>query len=178
MNKKNTANKYSNIVENTKGFILALIIAMLIIKFVVENVSVQGSSMLPTISNGDRILIEKLTYSFEEPSVGDLLVFKYPADIRKRLVKRVIALEGDSVSILDNKLYINGKQFKEDYLLQKQMEDFNETFVPKDTVFVLGDNRNNSSDSRSTDIGFVRKKLIVGKVFYRIFPFNKIGRLK
>jgi signal peptidase I len=178
MIKKNIFNKYNNFINNAKSFLVALIFAVLIIKFVVENVVVQGDSMMPTIRSGDKILIEKLTYSFEEPEAGDLVVFKYPADTRKRLVKRVVAVEGDRVGILDNKLYINDKQLHEEYLLQNVMEDFNETIVPKDTVFVLGDNRNNSADSRSRDIGFVRKKLIEGKVFYRIYPFNKIGRLK
>lgn len=159
-------------------FSCAAILALLIMRFIVENAAVEGNSMRPTVSNGDKILIEKLSYYFDKPIVGDLVVFKYSADTRKRIIKRVIALEGARVSIRNNKLFINSKHISEDYLLEYSMEDFNEIVVPKDTVFVLGDNRNYSIDSRNDDIGFVRKKLIVGKAFYRIYPFNKIGRLK
>ncbi|ERI92892.1 signal peptidase I [Clostridiales bacterium oral taxon 876 str. F0540] len=168
-----------NLIELAKSVIIAIVAAVLIITFVFETVSVDGLSMFPTLDNKDRLIVEKVSYYFRNPKVDDIVVLKYPADIREKFIKRVVAISGDKVKIEDNRLYINGVEKKEPYLNEKFINGtFNEVTVPENTVFVLGDNRNNSRDSRFPDVGFVNKKLIVGRAVLRLYPFNKIGRIR
>ncbi|MCM8710606.1 signal peptidase I [Clostridium sp. SYSU_GA19001] len=167
------------IVELVKSIVIAIIAAILIITFVFETVSVDGQSMFPTLDHKDRLIVEKVSYYFRKPEVGDIVVFKYPADTREKFIKRVIAVSGDKVKIEDNKLYVNGIEKNEPYLNEKIINGYYpETTVPKNTIFVLGDNRNNSKDSRFPDVGFINLKLVVGKASIRIYPFNKIGKVR
>ncbi|AYD40049.1 signal peptidase I [Clostridium fermenticellae] len=161
-----------------KSIIIAIIAAFLIITFVFETVSVDGHSMDPTLNNKDRLIVEKVSYYFRAPKKGDIVVIKYPANPKEKFIKRVIGIGGDRIKIQDNKLYINDVEQDEPYILEKTMADFNEVTVPQNTVFVLGDNRNNSRDSRFSDVGFVDYKMIVGRAALRIFPFSRFGPLK
>ncbi|NEZ46066.1 signal peptidase I [Clostridium niameyense] len=165
------------LLEIIKSIVLAVIAAFLIITFVLETVSVEGHSMEPTLQNKDRLIVEKVSYYFRKPKPGDIVVIKYPADTREKFIKRVVAVAGDKVSIHNNKLYINGKEKNEPYILENYMEDFNEVKIPSNTVFVMGDNRNHSRDSRFEDVGFVDLKLVVGRAAFRIYPFNNMGSL-
>ncbi|MBD5639287.1 signal peptidase I [Clostridium botulinum] len=165
------------LMEIVKSIIVAVIAAFLIITFVFETVSVEGHSMDPTLNNRDRLIVEKVSYYFRKPKDGDIVVIKYPSDTREKFIKRVIAVPGDTVSIHDNKVYVNGKAKEESYILENYMEDFNEVKVPENSVFVMGDNRNHSRDSRFPDVGFVNYKLVVGRAAIRIYPFNKFGSL-
>lgn len=168
-----------NLIELAKSVIIAIVAAVLIITFVFETVSVDGLSMFPTLNNKDRLIVEKVSYYFRDPKVNDIVVLKYPADTREKFIKRVVAASGDKVKIEDNRLFINGVEKDEPYLNEKFINGFfNEVTVPENTVFVLGDNRNNSRDSRFPDVGFVNKKLIVGRAVLRLYPFNKIGRIR
>lgn len=176
-----------NLIEFGKSILVAVIAAAFIILFVFETVSVDGTSMYSTLQNNDRLIIEKVSYHFTFPKKGDIIVFKCPSDTSKKFIKRVIAVQGDKVKILDDKVYVNGTQQKEKYAyyMNKQVTDdlrvhnFDEKTVPRDTVFVLGDNRYNSLDSRfENEVGFVNKKLIIGKEALRIYPFNKIGKVR
>ncbi len=168
-----------NLIELAKSVIIAIVAAVLIITFVFETVSVDGLSMFPTLNNKDRLIVEKVSYYFRDPKVNDIVVLKYPADTREKFIKRVVAVSGDKVKIEDNRLFINGIEKDEPYLNEKFINGFfNEVTVPENTVFVLGDNRNNSRDSRFPDVGFVNKKLIVGRAVLRLYPFNKIGRIR
>jgi signal peptidase I len=165
--------------EFIKSVFIAIIAAALIIVFVFETVSVDGHSMSPTLSHKDRLIIEKVTYYIREPEVNDIVVIKYPADTREKYIKRVVATAGDKVKIEDNRLFVNGVEKDESYLKEKIIKGFyNETTVPENTIFVLGDNRNNSRDSRFPDVGFVSLKLVVGKAALRIYPFKNIGRIR
>lgn len=165
--------------ELVKSILVAIIAAILIITFVFETVSVDGQSMFPTLNHKDRLIVEKVSYYFREPRVNDIVVFKYPANTREKFIKRVIAVSGDKVKIENNRLYVNGIEKDEPYLNEKFINGFYpETTVPKNTIFVLGDNRNNSKDSRFPDVGFVNVKLVVGKASLRIYPFNKIGKVR
>lgn len=166
------------LIELGKSVIIAIVAALLIITFVFETVSVDGLSMFPTLNNKDRLIVEKVSYYFREPKAGDIVVIKYPADTREKFIKRVVATGGDRVKIQDNKLYINGQIKEESYINEQNINGFyNEVTVPKDTIFVLGDNRNNSRDSRFPDVGFVSLKLVVGRAALRIYPFNRFGSL-
>ncbi len=167
-----------DIMELIKSIFIAIIAAVLIITFVFETVSVDGQSMSPTLSHRDRLIVEKVSYYFRKPKAKDIVVIKYPADTREKFIKRVVAVGGDRVKIEDNRLFINGIEQDEPYIKDKFINGYyNEVTVPENTIFVLGDNRNNSKDSRFPDVGFVNLKLVVGKAALRIYPFNKIGRI-
>ncbi|GAA0734909.1 signal peptidase I [Clostridium oceanicum] len=163
--------------EIIKSIVIAVIAAFLIITFVFETVSVDGHSMDPTLNDRDRLIVEKVSYYFRKPKPEDIIVLKYPSDTREKFIKRVVAVAGDKVSIHDDKVYVNGKEKDEPYIAKERMEDFNEVIVPEDTVFVLGDNRNHSRDSRYPDVGFVNLKLVVGRAALRIYPFSRFGSL-
>ena len=168
-----------DIIELIKSIFIAIIAAVLIITFVFETVSVDGQSMSPTLAHKDRLIVEKVSYYFRKPKVNDIIVLKYPADTREKFIKRVIAVAGDEVKIEDNRLFINGIEKDEPYIKERFINGYyNKVTVPENTIFVLGDNRNNSKDSRFSDVGFVNLKLVVGKAALRIFPFNKIGRIR
>lgn len=161
-----------------KSIAISFIIAMFIINFLFQIVIVNGESMVPTLQNNDKLILEKVSYRIMNPKINDIVVIKYPADIRERIIKRIIAVPGDTVKISDSILYINGKTINENYINEDFMSDYDEIQVPQDSVFVLGDNRNFSSDSRSSDIGFVKLNLIEGKAVIRLYPFNKMGRIR
>jgi signal peptidase I len=167
-----------NFMEFIKISIVALIFATFILTFLLEIISIEGSSMEPTFQNGNKVLIEKLSLNMKKPTYEDIIVFKYPADPTKKFIKRVLAVEGDRIKIQNNKIFINGNVKNEAYIFEKRVNDFNEIVIPKDTVFVLGDNRNNSKDSRSKDVGLISLKLVVAKAVYKIYPIKMIGRVK
>lgn len=171
-----------NIIELFKSLIIAVIAAILIITFVFEVVKVDGTSMYKTLNNKDILIIEKITYYSRKPKAGDIVVIKYPSDTRKNFIKRVIAVGGDKLKIVNGNLYINGKLKNESYIFEKMNSYIDENFekevtIPKGTIFVMGDNRNDSDDSRFKDVGFVKLNLVVGKAFFRIFPFTRFGRV-
>lgn len=176
------------LLELGKTLVVAVIIAALIIVFIFETVSVDGTSMYSTLHNNDRLIVEKVSYYFRKPKQGDIIVFKYPSDVKKKFIKRVIAVSGDKVKISNDEVYVNDKKLNEPYAYfmktdNEDIEDYrihslDETVVPKGTVFVLGDNRYNSLDSRFEEVGFVDTKLIIGRAVLRIYPFNKLGRVR
>lgn len=157
--------------------VIALIICVIIFAFFIRVIDVVGTSMNPTLNNSDKMLVSGLLY---KPSVGDVVVFKkneYDPD--KALVKRVIAVEGQEINIDFDKgiVYINGQPIVEDYILEPTMNklDFiGPKTVPEGCVFVMGDNRNASVDSRKTEIGMVDTRLILGKAYFVIYPLSVI----
>ncbi|MFT8314735.1 MAG: signal peptidase I [Clostridium sp.] len=170
-----------------KTFSIALISAILIMVFILQIVSINGPSMLNTFFTNDKVIVEKITYYFNSPKRQDIIVFRYAGDTNEKYIKRVIAVENDKIKIVDDRVYVNGKLLIEPYAVYNthnnaaknndRIHNFPETVVPKDTVFVMGDNRYDSLDSRFKDIGFVNKKLIIGKVVMRIYPIDKFGKV-
>ncbi len=156
--------------EWIESIIIAIIIAIVIKAFVFETVLVDGYSMLPTLKDKDRLAVVKIGYLFGVPEYGDIVVFKYPADPSLIFIKRVIGLEGDRVEIKNQRVYVNGAQLEEPYINERPVADFPEVVVPPDTVFVLGDNRNDSRDSRFSDVGFVPLENIRGEAVGRMWP--------
>lgn len=144
--------------------------------------------MEPTLQNADNLWVEKISPKLNSFKVGSIVTVNVPEEIRSQynleknpIIKRVIALPGDTVEIKDGKVYVNGKAKEEKYLKGAVTEpvgkpEFSKLTVPKGYIYVLGDNRGNSADSRI--IGPVKKKWVVGKVMVRLFPFNKIGFVK
>lgn len=159
------------------SLIIALIICVIVFAFFIRVVDVVGTSMNPTLNNNDKMLVSGLFY---KPSVGDVVVFKkneYDPD--KALVKRVVAVEGQEINIDFEKgiVYINGQPIVEDYILEPTMNklDFiGPKTVPEGCVFVMGDNRNASVDSRKAEIGMVDTRLILGKAYFVIYPLSVI----
>lgn len=147
-----------------------------------STVTMQEGSMEPTFSTGSKFLVNKVVYKFSEPKRGDLIVFKTTPDDNASLhIKRVIGLPGEKIQIRDGRILIDGKTYKEGRDLPKISNPglaTNEIYLSSDEYFVLGDNRNNSEDSRYADVGNVKKKYITGKIWFRITPFKKAGFLK
>ena len=161
--------------------IVALIICVVFFAFFVRIIDVVGTSMNPTLNNSDKMLVSGLFY---KPKVGDVVVFKKDEyNPNKALVKRVIAIEGQEINIDFDKgiVYIDGQPIQEDYIaeLTKTKEDFiGPKTVPEGCVFVMGDNRNMSTDSRKTEIGMVDTRLILGKAYMVIYPLSEFRVIK
>ena len=161
--------------------IVALIICVVFFAFFVRIIDVVGTSMNPTLNNSDKMLVSGLFY---KPQVGDVVVFKKDEyNPNKALVKRVIAVEGQEINIDFDRgiVYIDGQPIQEDYIaeLTKTKEDFiGPKTVPEGCVFVMGDNRNMSTDSRKTEIGMVDTRLILGKAYMVIYPLSEFRVIK
>lgn len=169
------------IFEWIKVFALAIVFAFLITQFIKPTL-VRGESMYSTLEEGDYLIINRMAYKFGEPERGDIIVFKSNLQqddgTSKDLVKRVIGVGGDTVKIENSKVYVNGTELDEPYIDDEITEGNVDTVVPEGTVFVLGDNRDISLDSRYDQVGFINESDILGKVFVRLYPFNKIGLLE
>lgn len=177
----NTKTKHE-ILEWVKTISTSLVIAIGI-TFIVQLTIVSGQSMYPTLENNDCLFINKLTYKTEEPQRGDIIVFKTElldskSNKKKDLVKRVIALPGEHITIKNSKLYINGKLLHENYIKNVDILEDIDITVPENEIFVMGDNRPASHDSRNYDIGTVSIDDIIGKVSVRIYPFDKVGAIE
>ncbi len=159
------------------SLLIALVLTFAFRAFVVEQYLVEGTSMNPTLQNHERLLINKGVYYFTDPTKGEVVVFKYPRDQKRDYIKRVIATPGDTVEIREGEVYLNGQPLKENYILEKAKGDFPKVIVPPKHVFVLGDNRNNSEDSRYRNVGFVPYELLKGKAMLVIWPFEFFRKL-
>ena len=149
----------------------AFAIAMLVQAFLVKPFTIHQVSMEPTLIEGDRILINRLTYHFRDPKNGDVIVFHSPVKQGEDLVKRVIAVGGDRVSVSGGKVYVNGVAKVEPYLMEQGFEgDYLETTIPQGKLFVMGDNRNNSGDSRF--FGPIDRKSVIGCAFVVYWPIK------
>jgi signal peptidase I len=190
--------------EYVEAIITALILALLIRTFIVQAFKIPSGSMIPTLLIGDHILVNKFLYGthipftdkkiliFREPEKGDIIVFKYPEDPKKDFIKRVMATEGDTIEEKNKIVYVNGEPVKEPFAHHydptirsagDRRDTFGRILVPKDKIFVMGDNRDHSYDSRFW--GFVDTKEVKGKAFIIYWSwdpdnwvrFNRIGRL-
>ncbi len=162
-------------------FLIAAILAILIRTFILGPYKIPTGSMRPTFLEGDRIFVDKLSYRFNPPKRGDILVFKYPKDKKKDFVKRLVGEPGDQIEIRDGKILLNGRILddspfsghyyynRDDWAFGKREEVI---AVPPDSYFVLGDNSAQSSDSRNW--GFVPEKNVVGKAFFIWWPPKRI----
>ncbi|CCO08474.1 signal peptidase I [Desulforamulus hydrothermalis] len=169
--------KKSALREMLESIVIAVLLAAVIRLFILEPFYIPSGSMEPTLLIGDRIIVSKITYHLREPQPGDIVVFKFPLDPSRNFVKRLIARGGDTVEIKDSVLYINGKPVPEPYLPKDlTFQDFGPQTVPPGHYFMMGDNRNNSDDSRVW--GFLARDLIVGKAEVIYWPLNRISLVK
>jgi signal peptidase I len=158
------------ILAGLQTLVSAAVYATLIVTFGFQVARVDGLSMAPTLEDHDRLIVNKLVYEIGEPRPGDIVMLYYPLNPEKMFVKRVIAQEGDTVRIVDGKVYVNDVPLHDDYVPEefRSHDDSGPTVVQQGYYFVMGDHRNNSSDSRHW--GFVPKKYIIGKVQLRWWP--------
>ena len=158
--------------EWIKSILLAIILALFIRAFLIEVFLVQGDSMLTTLHDRERVLVSKVQYYYRQPQPGEIVVFK--ATEERDFIKRVIAAAGDEVLINADGVFVNGEKLEEDYILAKTREPYGPVTVPEGTLFVMGDNRNNSMDSRHPNVSFVELARIKGKAVFIFWPLNSI----
>jgi signal peptidase I len=158
----------------------SVLIAVILIVFIYQPVKVEGTSMMPTLTDQERIFINKFTYHFGLGSIerGDMVVFWFPLDPTKSYIKRVIAIPGDKVYIDAGQVVVNGHALTEDYVPEDYHDrvSWEEHLVPPAEYFVLGDHRSSSSDSRAW--GFVKREAIYGKAVFVYWPLKNMGRLR
>ena len=175
-------NIMKEILSTSIYLLVVLCAAYLIITYVGQRTQVSGSSMETTLSDGDNLLVDKITYRFSEPKRFDIIVFPFQYDTDTYYIKRIIGMPGETVQIdYDGNIYINGSLLKESYgreVIQNPGRAAEPITLGEDEYFVMGDNRNNSSDSRDSSVGNIHRKDIIGRAWVRIWPFSKFGVLK
>jgi signal peptidase I len=162
----------SEVLSGVQTLFSAAVYATLIVTFGFQVARVDGLSMAPTLEDHDRLIVNKLVYELGDPRPGDIVMLYYPVNPEKMFVKRVIAKEGDTVRIVDGRVYVNDVPLHDDYVPPefRSHDDWGPTVIQQGYYFVMGDHRNNSSDSRHW--GSVPKKYIVGKVKVRWWPLQ------
>ena len=170
------SDKKKEILDWLKVILAAVAISFILNNFVIVNAQVPTGSMENTVMTHDRVFAFRLSYLFENPERGDIVVFPLPDDESQNYLKRIIGLPGDTVEIKDGKVYINNSEepLQEDYLKEKPTGDYGPYNVPENSYFMLGDNRNISLDSRYWEHTFVKKNKIMGKVILRYYPSIKL----
>ncbi len=165
------------LIEWAKSIVFALCIGLLVIVFARPSLII-GPSMEPTFYDKQVVLVEKVSYFLHEPQRGDVIVAQTDMPLnkwfKKAIIKRVIGLPGDIIKIYDGDVYINGNKYYESYTKDGYTLIDGEWIVPEHSLFVMGDNRNNSNDSRREQVGYIDFSSIKGKVYLRVFPFNRI----
>ena len=170
--------QWSRVMMWMRDLLIALGVSVFIIVFLYQPVKVEGTSMMPNLSDQERIFINKFVYHWGAVERGDVVVFKYPRDPSKSYIKRVIGLPGDKVQIDEGRVYVNGVLLNESYVPQQYADErsYEEITVPANSFFLLGDHRNLSNDSR--DFGPVHDGYIYGKAVFAYWPVEKVGKLK
>jgi signal peptidase I len=161
-----------------RDLIISLAISAFIIVFLYQPVKVEGTSMMPSLDDQERIFVNKYVYRLEPIQRGDIIVFRYPRDPSKSFIKRVIGLGGDRIRIEGGEVFVNGQALEEDYVPQaySDQRSYPEIVVPSHGYFVLGDHRTMSNDSR--DFGPVDVGFIYGKAVFGYWPMDKMGRVR
>jgi signal peptidase I len=161
-----------------RDLIISLAISAFIIIFLYQPVKVEGTSMMPSLEDQERIFVNKFVYRLEPIGRGDIVVFRYPRDPSKSYIKRVIGMAGDRIRIDAGQVYVNGQALDESYVPSEYTDarSYPEMTVPPNSYFVLGDHRSMSNDSR--DFGAVNQSYIYGKAVFGYWPMDKLGRVK
>lgn len=184
--KEEERGKRGKAVGECVSFILYLIVIVvltfLMIRYVGQRTRVDGSSMENTLTNGDNLIVDKISYRFHEPERFDIIVFPYQYKEDTYFIKRIIGMPGETVQITDKgEILINGEELVESYgreVIKDPGLASDPITLGEDEYFVMGDNRNYSKDSRFPDVGNIRRADIIGKAWLRIYPFDKIGFIR
>ena len=179
-------NKMKNILKEILSISVYLLLvfcaAYLIVTYVGQRTQVSGSSMETTLSDGDHLIVDKISYRFSDPERFDIIVFPFQYDTDTYYIKRIIGMPGETVQIDESgNIYIDGELLEESYgreVIQNPGRASDPVRLGEDEYFVMGDNRNNSSDSRDPAVGNIHRRDIIGRAFIRIWPFSKFGILK
>lgn len=178
------------IIELLICLIIASLVSLFIITFIVQRTIVDGSSMYPTLSNGDNIIVDKLSYRFSDPKRFDIIVFPFYEETTKtskNYIKRIIGLPGETIQIKDGLIYINDKVLEEDFGFEVMLNGgyaSEPVKIKENEYFVIGDNRNLSKDSRhlnennKSDVGCIKRENIIGKAWFRFYPIGKSELIK
>lgn len=161
--------------------IIVVVIMFFVIKFVGQRTIVIGDSMNPTLHENENLITDKITYRFKEPKRFDIIVFPYKDNTSKLLIKRIIGMPGETVQIKNGRVYINDHELNETYgnaIMNDGGVAANAIILGEDEYFVLGDNRNNSQDSRFASVGNIHRSDIIGRAWLRIWPLDKVALLK
>ena len=162
----------------TRDLLFSVVLAVIVILFLYQPVKVEGTSMMPTLDDQERIFINKFVYHFASIDRGDTIVFWFPGDPSKSYIKRVIGVPGDTIAVDRGTVVVNGHALEEDYVPQEYRDDnsMRAEQIPSGEYFVLGDHRSSSNDSRAW--GLVPRRFIYGKAVFIYWPFDKMGVLK
>lgn len=163
-----------------RDLLISVVIAIIVILFIYQPVKVEGTSMMPSLVDQERIFINKFVYGLGQGSIerGDMVVFWFPGDLTKSYIKRVIGTPGDIVEVRGGTVYVNGRELSEPYVPNDYRDNvsYEATRVPEDQYFVLGDHRSSSNDSRTW--GMVPRRCIYGKAVFSYWPLDKVGVLR
>lgn len=168
--------------EMSLYILVALIVSLLVVNFVGQRTVVSGDSMNDTLYDGDNLIVDKITYRFREPERFDVVVFPFHGNKKDHYIKRIIGLPGENVRIdKDGVIYINGEKLEESFgkeVITNPGRAESEIVLGTDEYFVLGDNRNNSSDSRDFMVGNIKRDELIGRAWFKIYPFNEMHFIK
>ena len=164
-------------------YILVIIgLTYLIITFVGQRTRVSGHSMETTLSDGDNLIVDKISYRFREPERFEIIVFPYQYEENTYYIKRIIGMPGETVQVADGAVYIDGELLSDEHYGKEAMLDPGIAREPitlgEDEYFVLGDNRNHSADSRDPSVGVLQREDLIGRAWVRIWPFDRIGFIR
>ncbi|HIS30512.1 MAG TPA: signal peptidase I [Candidatus Limivivens intestinipullorum] len=171
------------IAETAVYILIVLVLTYLVITYVGQRTTVSGMSMYPTLEDGDNLITDKISYRFTDPKRYDIVVFPFTESdgSTRNFIKRIIGLPGETVQIIDGEVYINGELLGENYgaeIIENPGVAAEPITLGDDEYFVMGDNRNNSKDSRYAEVGNIKREDLIGRAFIRIWPLNKFGLLK
>ncbi len=183
---KNLSEGKSSVMRETISFILYIAIVFLltylVIHYVGQRTQVSGTSMEYTLSDGDNLIVDKISYRFHKPERYDIIVFPFQYEKNTYYIKRIIGLPGEKIQISeDGAIYIDGKVLEESYgreIIEDPGQAEEPIVLDEDEYFVLGDNRNASSDSRDPSVGVIHEEDIIGRAWLRIYPFDKMGFIR
>ena len=179
---KSPSQFWQQVKENLQIIAIGLILALLIRSFIAEPRYIPSDSMLPTLEQGDRLVVEKVSYRFHLPHPGDIVVFTPPPQLQmlgydphQAFIKRIIALPGETIAVQDGTVYLNNQRLAENYILENPHYNLSPIEVPSGYLFVMGDNRNNSNDSHIW--GLLPAENLIGRAMFRFWPPQRIGNL-
>ena len=174
--------KLKDILSTSLYLLIVLVMTFLVVTYVGQRTKVIGSSMSPTLADGDNLIVDKISYRFHDPERFDIVVFPFRYADKTYYIKRIIGLPGETVQVKDGYVYINGEKLESDIYGKEVMQSAGIAAEPitlgDDEYFVLGDNRNNSSDSRDPSVGILKRKDLLGRAWVRIYPFDKVGVIR